>query len=159
MLPTLRTLRLLPFVVFLAGCVEGDLVLSPDNRWAEARAQWERRGPTQYTYEVRSICFCFANVNQWHRVEVRNGAVVAVTQLEGPTFSGSVPLSAWPTVPQLFERARPVVGNSVVVELITEFDPALGYPTRITQRCSREVADCDSETLARNLRVVTGSAP
>ncbi|MCU0649127.1 MAG: DUF6174 domain-containing protein [Gemmatimonadaceae bacterium] len=149
----------LALLLLVGACVEDDLILAPESRWAEARAQWDRRGPAHYTFEVRSVCFCLPNVHQWHRVEVRNGAVIAVRQLEGQPFSGSVPLTAWPTIPQLFERARPPLENSVVVELITEFDPAYGYPTRITQRCSRIVADCDSETFTRNLQPVTAAPP
>ncbi len=42
----------------------------------------------------------------WHRVEVRDGRVVAVTPVDSVPFPPVGPLTIWPTVPQLFERAR-----------------------------------------------------
>ena len=157
----MRYPRLLALVtsLLLSGCTDR-LPLSPDDEWAEARARWDARGPSHYTFETRSLCFCIVNVTYWHRVEVRDGRVVAVTPVDSVPFPPVGPVTTWPTVPQLFERARRTREVTFIERQEVEYDPALGYPTRINVVCGRQVADCDQETTARNLRAVgAGSAP
>jgi hypothetical protein len=151
----MHALRLLALVsvVWLGGC-SGELPLTPDDEWTQARARWDTRGPTNYTFEVRSLCYCIANVNFWHRVEVRGGRVVAVTPVDSVPFPPVMPLTIWPTVPELFERARRTREVTFIERQEVEYDPTVGYPRRISVACGRQIADCDSETTVRNLRGV-----
>lgn len=138
-------------IALLATACSDTLPVDPTADWTAARARWSERGPSHYTYESRSACFCIVNVTFWHRVEVRDGRVIAVTPLETFPFPGSLPLTTWQTIPELFERARPAEQGSFVVERTVEFDPVLGYPRRIAVRCGPQIADCDNTVEARNL--------
>jgi hypothetical protein len=153
----MRMQRALPWItaLLIAGCSD-DLPLEPAAEWDAARARWAERGPSHYTYESRSACFCLPNVTYWHRVEVRDGQVIAVTPLENFSFPGTAPLSAWQTVPDLLERAQPVrpTAGSFEVTRTVEYDPTFGYPRRIETRCGPNVADCDNTVEARNLVAV-----
>lgn len=151
--------RVLPILTLgVAACAEADLVVNPETAWTTARTTWERRAPRRYHYEIRTACFCIVQVTQWNRVDVRDGRVIRVTQIEGQLFPGVVPLSAWPTIPELFERARPTSGG-FVRSIDVDYDRDFGYPRRITVRCGPQVADCDSDTEARNLTVLPDSVP
>jgi hypothetical protein len=150
----LRFVGLVAVAALLASCSDS-LPTTPTAEWDAARARWAERGPSHYTYETRSICFCIITVTFWHRVEVRDGQVIAVTPIESFPTSGTVPLTTWRTIPQLLERAQPVNGSAPFeVQRIVEYDPTLGYPRRIETRCGPMVADCDNTVEARNLRPV-----
>jgi hypothetical protein len=146
--------RARPVLVAVVAACADVRPLDPVNEWEVARARWAERGPSHYTYESRSTCFCIVNVTFWHRVEVKDGQVIGVTRLQDFPFPDLPTPSAWQTIPVLFDRARPAEASSVVVERIVEYDPALGYPRRIDVRCSRMVADCDNTVETRNLVAV-----
>jgi hypothetical protein len=67
-----------------------------------------------------------------------------------------MPLSIWPTVPELFERARRTREVTFIERQEVEYDPTVGYPRRNSVVCERQIADCDQETTVRNLRAVGG---
>ncbi len=152
----MRSAHLLALVTFLllSGCTD-QLALSPSDEWAEARA---RRGdspdPSHYAFETRSACYCIVNVTYCHRVEVRDGSVVAVTPVDGVPFPPVRALLIWRTVPHLFERARRRREVTFIERQDVEYDPTVGYPRRISVVCGRQVADCEQETMVRGPRGV-----
>lgn len=89
-----------------------------------ARALWEARGAEDYRYEFRTLCFC---LNLHGLVEVRDGAVVAVTDLEtGEPVTGD-PFDRYPTVEELFDTLAQWIAREPFRMEVT-YDPELGYP-------------------------------
>ena len=113
------------------------------------RARWAQQNLHDYTYTGRRECFC-GNA----------GRDVTVVVLADTVFSARVvgttveePKGSWLTVEELFNLAqRSPSGN---LERVTvEYHPELGYPTRIDEICSPNIADCGVTIETRNLEPI-----
>jgi len=128
-------------LISLAACGGDDPLSVGENlRLSEARGRWQERSFLDYTFQVRSVCFCPEEYSLWMEVEVRNGVVVAVRE---PGESGSLPahrLAEWPTIDALFDRIATSARADGVEDVRARFDDELGFPTEI-------VIDADEETL------------
>lgn len=101
------------------------------------RARWEARGPADYRYEYRTFCFC---PNLHGLVEVRDGAVAAVTDLEtGEPVTGE-PLDGYPTVEELFETLAEWIAREPFHMEVT-YDPDIGHPRSASFDFEENVAD------------------
>ena len=120
----------------------------------QAQARWADAGPFDYQVEVRLSCFCQAALPVFSRLEVRAGQVVAATPL-APTPGDVIPLDAWPTVPEVFESIESASRQSVYTEIEAQYEPSLGYPTRLELRCKADVLDCGGTYELQNITPIT----
>ena len=128
-------------------------------RLAEAKLLWESRPFADYTYEIRTSCFCPPEVNQWSRVEVRNDVVVDVDAVDpNPNFPITT-LSYWQPIDTLFadiERAIAADGfNSVYARVDVTYDSQLGFPTSIDYVSKPNIADAGASISVRNVVPLT----
>lgn len=157
---SLRTLirrTVLSGALVAAGCNSSRVVgLSDFARFAEARARWDARPFADYSYEVRTLCFCPPEINRWTRVSVRNGVVVDAEPVEPDPGSPITTLAFWHPIDTLFEnlhRAMSESGSQSYLEaIVVDYDPGLGYPTSIEYRAKSNIADGGSSLSLRNVR-------
>jgi hypothetical protein len=125
--------------------------------FASAKALWDARPFTDYTYEIKTSCFCPPEINAWTRVTVRNGVVVSAENVD-PTLH--YPLSSlvyWVPVDSVFARLRQAMSrgshfDSWLASIDVQYDATLGFPTYIVYHEKPNVADAGSVHYLRNVR-------
>ena len=124
-------------------------------RLNEAKLLWQSRSFTNYTYEIRTSCFCPPEVNQWTRVEVRGGAVVDADAVDPDPNFPITTLSYWQPIDTLFadiERALASGGViSVYARVNVTYDSQLGFPTSIEYVAKPNIADAGASISVRNV--------
>ena len=145
-LPRLR----LAFMSLLAlsGC---GLITGPgeDDRLEAARRRWASEGQHDYSYEVRSDCFC-GLAGRWIEITVLGDRIAAGRYLDTAAPVEHNLLGALPTVPDLFARIGDAVSAHPVL-LQVEYDPRDGHPARINVDMSYSIADEEYLLQSRNL--------
>lgn len=147
---------LLLLTIALASCSSGPLDPGERRDLDRARDKWNAHAPPEYTFEFRQSCFCQIELGFWNEVHVRNDSVVSVTPLQPmpPGTTSSLPPSAWPTVPRLFDIIEGSVHSDATADVDATYDPDFGYPRTIEVRCPGDYLDCGAVYTARNLRIV-----
>lgn len=134
-----RTLNRLVLAGLVLGC--GSTGPTELDQLDLAEARWEDRGPPDYRFELRIACFCPPDYNEWHRVTVEDGAIVA---LENLVTQEPVPVDRWDewyTVDQLFDRIRQFIASDIFGRVEAEYHPALGFPETANMVAREGVAD------------------
>lgn len=149
--------------LMLAACDVTDLVGTNDFRLlAKAEAQWKARPFADYTYEIQILCFCPPEITRWTRVTVQNGAVTDVEAVEPDPNYPITNTQYWEPIDSLFVDLRRTMteksSHGYLEALNVEYDPDLGYPTRIEYRAKANVIDGGSEFLLRNVTPIAGVA-
>lgn len=126
--------------IALHACGDGPFGPSETVELAHARARWAAAGLNDYRVDIRAACFCTEARLTFTRLELRGGAVVTGTPL-GKPLGGEVPLSAWPTVVDVFATIGTASGGDYR-DIEVRYDEVLGYPKRVSLRCETNVLDC-----------------
>lgn len=147
-------------VMLLAAC-GSDSVAGPRDlaTLAAAEARWQSRPFADYTYEIRTHCFCIVEVVQWVRVTVQDGQVVAAVPVE-PDGLPITNTSYWEPIDSLFAdlRARMEKPSTHSYASITaNYDATLGFPVSIDYRAQPTIADADRSIEVRNVAPYPGS--
>jgi hypothetical protein len=116
---------------------------------AEARARWQARNQDSYNFELNRNCFCVLGGRRM-TVSVRAGVVVGAVYLDASGPVEPALLSFIPTVPDLFDLIQNALEKGVA-SFLAEYDPDLGYPTRIEIDYSATAADDEIAFSLRNL--------
>ena len=142
--------RLLVACLFVTACSS---VLGPGDRarLQKAEERWNSLGVSEYSFEMRTGCFCGPDVNDWAVVDVKDGAVVAARSLSGVPLSG-ISLQSRKSVEDLFVFAR-TYRPDWVADVDFEFDEELGYPVNLTFTSKPNIADAGTTYEARNLQI------
>ena len=116
---------------------------------AEARARWQAQHQDSYSFELNRNCFCVLGGRRM-TVSVRAGAVVGAVYLDASGPVEPALLSYIPTVPDLFDLIQDALDRHAA-SFLAEYDPGLGYPTRIEIDYSATTADDEIAFSLRNL--------
>ena len=138
----------------LALCVAAcESPLSPGELLAlgDAEARWARRSFEDYAFEIRRSCFCDPFITTWARVEVVGGAVSRVVFVESGAEATAQELGRFPTVEGIFARIRAAMDDESLEDISVEFDPALGFPTRVVFQTKPDILDGGISTYVRNV--------
>jgi hypothetical protein len=151
----LRTFVLTTGIGLAVAC-NSDLVGPGDMRaLAQAQAKWNARGFADYSYEIKTLCFCPPEINQWARVTVRAGVVVDVQPVETDPVYPTTYQQWWQPIDSLFVNIHRHMTESSLqsayAAIIVTYDDALGYPTRIEYREKPTVADAGAIITVRNV--------
>jgi hypothetical protein len=104
-----------------------------------ARTKWAEQGVRSYTVDMNIACFCPVGGNPV-QVQVRDGAVVSVTPLQGGQPVNTSSFGQYPTVDRLFE----IIGDAIdrkADRIFTTYDPDRNFPTRIEIDYRRNAID------------------
>jgi len=116
------------------------------------RATWEEAGIDSYTYQLTRSCFCpgpFGPIT----VTVVDGKVESVTHGRKQTPVGEDELGERPlTVDELFGYVDEATGKAD--DVAVDYDPDLGYPTRISVDWYRNAIDDEMSFTAGGLRIL-----
>src|SRR5262245_48605166 len=93
-------LRLLLGSLALAGCSDDPFGVIDQGAFAAAQARWEAANLLDYQVEFHQSCFC-PHLQDFTRLVIRDGEVVSAESLDSVPVVG-IPLTAWPTVPEVF---------------------------------------------------------
>ena len=161
MLRRLMTVMALSASAMLTACDSSGIAGPGDfRRLIHAKERWASRPFADYTYEIRTSCFCPPELNQWSRVEVRNGAVVDVDAVDPDPAFPITTISWWQPIDTLFadiERAMAGSGfSSVYAEVNVTYDAQFGFPTSIEYVSKPTVADAGASISVRNVVPLTG---
>lgn len=94
---------------------------------AQQEAKWEGRNLHDYLFEYH---YQLDGTAEAARIYVTSDAVAAVLDLATDSSLSLDPRYDWPTVEGLFARAKKAL-SSENVDVAVEYDPDIGYPTRI----------------------------
>src|SRR2546425_12404295 len=118
----------------------------------KAKARWAARPFQAYNYESAISCgLCPRIVQQWARVAVSNEQVVGVVLVANDSALSPPDWTSFTTVDGLFARIERYQHDDWVRDVIVEFDPQFGYPTRISTFAKPGIQDADADQLTRNL--------
>ena len=114
-------------LLLLAACASPT---APANRLAEQRALWAAQGLTDYTFDVKKVCYCPAYLVADVRITVVGGVITGVTDIATGDALGPDLMEYFRTINGLFDLVQDAY-NRNAHEVQVEFDPSRGYPTRI----------------------------
>jgi hypothetical protein len=115
-------------LIVLAAC--GSSSTGPADSLSAARARWARNAPTAYSYTIQRSCECLAETAGPVTVVVRNGAVESQQYVATGAAVSAQYAPIFPAVEGLFTIIDNAIKNGTK-PLTTQYDPTLGYPTRI----------------------------
>jgi hypothetical protein len=116
---------------------------------AESRRQWEQRGFADYSFEARHDCFfCLPEEVGPVRITVRQGAIVEVTLLE---TGAPVEPGLWFTIDDLYQQVPSWAKIDGVDDVAVDYDPTLGFPSRIEVRYEEGIMDAGDNYVVTNV--------
>lgn len=140
-----------------AMACNGSSIVGPNDfrRLAAAQARWAARPFADYSFEIRTFCFCPPEIAQWTRVSVRNGVVVDADAVEPDPNFPITTITYWQPIDSLFTNLHRAMStgafSSFYADINAEYDPELGYPTRIEYVEKPNVADAAATITVRNV--------
>ena len=93
----------------------------------EHRAAWVSHGIDDYRFQLRISCFCGGDITRPVVIEVRDGAIATVEDLE--TGKAVDDVSVYPTITKLFDAA--IAERAGGGHVSVAYDQALGIPVRL----------------------------
>ncbi len=117
---------------------------------AAAKARWEARPYTSYAIEELQSCFCPSEITQWVRVEVVDGTVVRAAIVESGAAISRSQLGLFRTVERVFDDISGAGDDQWVEDVIAEYDPILGFPTRVDLVPKQGLVDAGLAIYLRN---------
>lgn len=158
-MPSRRSILFLLASVAALACDSADRIAGPRDfrRLDLAEERWQARGFADYTYEIRSTCFCPPELGRWTRVTVQNGRVTSAVPVTPDPFFPNNTLRYWDPVDSIFASVRHFMlesHQSYYEAVLATYDPALGYPTLVEYRARSTVADAGGVIELRNVRAL-----
>jgi hypothetical protein len=144
--------------ILVAAACHSSRIVGPHDfaRFSQARARWDARPFADYSYEIRTSCFCPPEINRWARVSVRNGVVVDVDPVEPDPNFPITTLLWWHPIDSVFANLYRAMSESRMESyfeaIVVDYDSALGYPTSIEYRAKSNIADGGSSLSLRDVR-------
>jgi hypothetical protein len=142
--------------VSVLGCGSSGIVGPEDlTKFNHAKARWGTRPFEDYSFEIRTFCFCPPEIGQWTRVTVRSGAVVAVAAVEPDPQYPITTLMWWQPIDSLFSTLHRAMTTgalySAYARIVVDYHAELGYPVRVEYIEKPNVADAAATIDVRNV--------
>lgn len=123
----MKKITLLLLALILAACSAiGGSELSRN------QAKWQNAGVTHYRFQLSVSCFCLFRGQMPLTIEVKDGEIVSMTDVNGEAFPMDDPLSDLVIRHATIDRLFSELGSESVQKadrLTMSFDPTYGFPT------------------------------
>ena len=124
----MKKITLLLLVLILSACSLGGTELSRN------QAKWQDAGITHYRFQLSVGCFCLFRSQMPMTVEVQDGEVVSMIDVNGEAFPMDDPMSEFVLKYATIDRLFSELGSDSVRDadhLTMSFDPTYGFPTEV----------------------------
>ncbi|MEW6288040.1 MAG: DUF6174 domain-containing protein [Chloroflexota bacterium] len=124
----MKKITLLLLTLILAACSVGGSELSRN------QAKWQEAGVTHYRFQLSVTCFCLFRSQMPLTVEVKDGEIVSMTDVNGEAFPVDDPMSDLVMKHATIERIFSELGSDSVQaadRLTIDFDPTYGFPSEV----------------------------
>ncbi|NWG34240.1 MAG: hypothetical protein HXY42_07335 [Chloroflexi bacterium] len=124
----MKKIALLILAMILAACSAGGSELSRN------QAKWQEAGITHYRFQLNVSCFCLFRSQMPLTIEVKDGEIISMTDVNGEAFPMDDPMSdlvmKHATIDRLFSELK---SDSVQTadRLTMSFDATYGYPVEV----------------------------
>ncbi len=136
--PASRFASILAAILMVGPIACGDSTGPEVDLLSEQRSLWEAQSLTDYTYDVRRVCFC--PFREGVRLIVVAGVLTEATDLETQEVLEADELQWYLTIDGLFDLLQDAyAGDAHQVDV--DFDATRGYPTLIFIDYSEMIAD------------------
>jgi len=124
----MKKITLLLLVLILSACSFGGTELSRN------QSKWQDAGITHYRFQLSVGCFCLFRSQMPMTVEVQDGEVVSMIDVNGEAFPMDDPMSEFVLKYATIDRLFSELGSDSVRDadhLTMSFDPTYGFPTEV----------------------------
>lgn len=125
----MKKITLLLLALILAACsAVGGSELSRN------QAKWQDAGITHYRFQLSVSCFCLFRSQMPLTVEVKDGEIVSMTDVNGEAFPMDDPMSELVMKHATIDRLFSELGSDSVQKaerLTMSFDPTYGFPVEV----------------------------
>jgi hypothetical protein len=152
-----RIPKLAVAVVVLAACNFFNGIVGRDDlvEFAVAKSRWDARPFADYSYQIRTFCFCPPELTLWTRVRVVGGTVVGAEHVEPDPHTPLTTTQYFRPIDSLFTNLHRAMTESRFGShysaIIVEYDDDLGFPTNIEYRSKPNIADGGATIEVRNV--------
>jgi len=125
----MKKLTLLLLVLILAACSTGGSELSQN------QSKWQDANITHYRFELTVGCFCPFRSKMPLTVEVQNGEVVSMVDVNGETISEADPMNEFIVQYATIDRLFSELESDHIQEadkLTVTYDPTYGFPSEVS---------------------------
>lgn len=138
----MKKITLLFFVLILAACAASGGETGTE--LSRNQQKWQDANVDHYSFQLSVTCFCPVSGIMPMTVEVKDGEVVSIVDVNGNAFSSTDPLNEliqkYATIDRIFaELATDPVQNAEKLEVT--YDPTYGFPTEVTIDFVEQIAD------------------
>jgi hypothetical protein len=138
---TMKKITLLFLVLILAACASGG---ETGTELSRNQQKWDDANVTHYTFQLGVSCFCPVGGVMPMTVEVKDGEVVSLVDVNGNAFPSTDPLNELIQKYATIDRILAELASASVQEaerLEVAYDPTYGFPTDVTIDFVEQVAD------------------
>jgi hypothetical protein len=125
----MKKLTLLLLALILAACSTGG-----GTELSRNQSKWQDAGIDHYRFDISVGCFCLFRSQMPVTVEVQDGEVVSMIDVNGEAFPMDDPMSDLVLKHATIDRLFSELGSDPVQEadhLTMTFDPIYGFPTEV----------------------------
>jgi hypothetical protein len=125
----MKKLTLLLLALILAACSTGG-----GTELSRNQSKWQDAGIDHYRFDISVGCFCLFRSQMPVTVEVQDGEVVSMIDVNGEAFPMDDPMSDLVLKHATIDRLFSELGSDPVQEadhLTMTFDPTYGFPTEV----------------------------
>jgi len=124
----MKKITLLLLALILAACSAGGSELSRN------QSKWEGAEINHYRFQLSVGCFCLFRSQMPVTVEVKDGEVISIVDVNGEDFPMDDPMSDLVLKHATIDRLFSELGSETVQKadhLTMSFDPTYGFPTEV----------------------------
>ncbi len=126
----MKKITLLLLVLILSACS-----LASSTELRRNQTKWENANITHYRFQLSVGCFCPVSGLMPMTVEVQDGEVVSISDVNGDNYPTTDPMSEFILKYATIDRLFSELGSEAVRgadKLSVNYDPTYGFPTEIT---------------------------
>ncbi len=139
-------------VIALAACSA-----QPKSEVEKNRQTWLDAKITHYRFSLHIGCFCAFRSQMPLSVEVKDGSVISITDVDGSPIAADDPnyeyFSRYATIERVFDILEAGL-NSEAEEVTVTYDPAYGFPSEIYFDYIKAAADDELSLNISNVEVL-----